>query len=430
MDTLRDDHILRMEREDNLVLQVLAAEASEASELNSKDDLVWRLPESRRFENSEFVAAGGLGNVESVTDSCLARKVAWKRLRPGIWPGLLARELRLLARLQHPNIVPLYEITIDENNQPNGYTMPLFQGQSLHAQAKHFHTCERDSANAHASLAELLRAFCDVCRAIEHAHSRGVWHLDIKGANVLVDSSGSAVVVDWNLAQTIDDPPSVRSGTPGYQAPEQLTGGPVGPLTDVHGLGALLYELLTGRPPYSRSQTDGETSKSNRVIPPRVHWPSVPPALEAICLKALAVDPSLRYRRPEELRTEVERWQQDDKVEAYQEPSIRRLARWCRHHPRFTGILLTFMFVTLPILLAWIVHVDRAHRETEQALNEARANFAEVLRAGDQYFARMANSRLLQMDGLQSLRQQVLSDGLNFYEEFLHRRSDSPELRR
>jgi hypothetical protein len=144
----------------------------------------------------------------------------------------------------------------------------------------------------------------------------------------------------------------------------------------------------------------------------------------------MSPDPKERFRTPEEIRIEVDRWRNDEAVTCFREPIMARLARWARRHPRASGVILTLLLVTLPVLAGWLAHVEQQRQVTAAALDEARANIAEVLRAGDRYFTTMSNNRLLQGDGLQPLRRTLLADGLDFFQEFLQRRGDPPELRR
>lgn len=427
------DSLTQLELHAQEILGALESDGVVATSPGEGDDPRCSSAVDERYEVASKVAEGGIGAIESVTDRRLHRTVARKRLRDDA-PPLLSREIRILSRLQHPNILPLYEALFSGDGQPDGYTMPLLTGESLHDQAKQFHASRPARSNQRLLLAPLISSFGDVCRAIAYAHSRGVWHLDLKGANVLVDASGAAVVIDWNMALTEDDIPLAdhAPGTPGFQAPEQASRGIVGPATDVHGLGALLYELLTGGAPYRGKDRDERTRRAGSGPPesPSTYWPDVPKALEAICLKAMSADPNERFRSPGELSEEVDRWRNDEPVECFREPSTARLARWSRRHPSFSGMILTLLLATMPILIGWLVHVEQQHRKTAAALDEARANFAEVLRAGDRYFMTMSNNRVLQGDGLQPLRRTLLSDGLAFYQAFLQRRGDTPELSR
>jgi tetratricopeptide (TPR) repeat protein len=427
------DSVTRAERAAGAALAALGDTAGAAS---TGGDLGQPLaaPTDDRYGQGTVAWTGGLSRVEKVGDTCLGRVVARKRLPEGCPPAFLAREVRLLARLQHPNIVPLYEITLGADGEPDGYTMPLLTGETLRQRAARFHASRPARDNLRAALAPLLDPFADVCRAIEYAHAQGVWHLDLKGGNVQVDAAGTATVLDWNLAQTEDDLPRLGHvhGTPGYLAPEQAARRAVGPLTDVYGLGAVLYELLTGRAPFA---DDDRQERIRRALagtpdPPSRHWPDVPPALDAICRKALAPHPEQRYASAADLRADVERWRNDEPVTASRESPAARAMRWLRRHPRAAGVGLTLLLATLPVLVLWLVQVDHQRRATAAALAAARANFAEVLRAGDRYFTAMAESRRLKSDGLHEVRREILAEGLAFYREFLDRRGDSPEVRR
>jgi len=426
--------VTRAERAAGAALAALGETAGGAATGGGELGRPLAAPADDRYGPGTAVWMGGLSRVESVTDACIGRTVVRKRLPHDGSPALLAREVRLLARLQHPNIVPLYEITLGPDGEPNGYTMPLLSGETLRQRAMRFHACRPRRGNLRAALAPLLDPFAEVCRAIEYAHGQGVWHLDLKGGNIQVDAAGTAIVLDWNLAHTEDDPPPPGPvhGTPGYLAPEQAAGKAVGPRTDVYGLGAVLYELLTGRPPFA---DDDRHERIRRTLagppePPSRSWPDVPPALEAICRKALALDPEQRYASAAELRADVERWRNDEPVTALRESTAARLARWLRRRPRAAGVGLTLLLATLPVLVLWLVQVDQQRRATATALAEARANFAEVLRAGDHFFTSIAESRRLQSDGLHEVRREILAEGLAFYRDFLDRRGDSPEVRR
>src|SRR5262249_7808464 len=201
--------------------------------------------------------------------------------------------------------------------------------------------------------------FIDVCNAIAYAHSRGVLHRDIKPGNVIVGRYGETLVVDWGLAKAVGraDPgsspdertlvpsasrriaealPRSALGTPGYMSPEQARGDleHLGPRSDVYSLGATLYGLLTGQPPFQgddigavlRAVQQGDFSGPRRVDP------SIDPALEAVCLKAMATSPGNRYATARALADDVERWAADEPVAAWREPGSARARRWARRN--------------------------------------------------------------------------------------------------
>jgi eukaryotic-like serine/threonine-protein kinase len=190
----------------------------------------------------------------------------------------------------------------------------------------------------------LLNAFITICNTVAYAHSRGVIHRDLKGQNVVLGDFGEVVVLDWGLAKLVGrlgeeaDFPSVvlddergegftlqgqTVGTPAYMAPEQASGrlDQIDRHTDIYGLGAMLYEILTGQPPFAGSGTHDVLRKvrEERPLPPREIWAEVPPALEEICLTALAKNPTDRYSSASELATAVQSWQEVERREAQEE---------------------------------------------------------------------------------------------------------------
>src|SRR5262249_27788968 len=208
-------------------------------------------------------------------------------------------------------------------------------------------------------LRKLLRRFLDVCNAIEYAHSRGVLHRDIKPGNVIVGRHGETLVVDWGLAkargrsdadESSDERPLVPSlasgsaetlpgsalGTPAYMSPEQARGDldHLGPQSDVYCLGATLYCLLTGKPPVEGDDLGAvlRAVQKGEVPPPRQLDATIDRALEAACLKAMALKPEDRYGSPRALADEIERWMADEPVTAWREPFARRAGRWARRN--------------------------------------------------------------------------------------------------
>jgi hypothetical protein len=234
--------------------------------------------------------------------------------------------------------------------------MRFIKGDSLKQAVERFHAGARDRSGL--ELRRLLRRFLDVCNAVEYAHSRGVVHRDIKPGNVIVGKHGETLIVDWGLAKPMGyvEPdhdtgertlmPSLASGsaetlpgqvlgTPSYMSPEQAAGdlGKLGPASDVYSLGATLYCLLSGRPPF-----EGEAGEVLRRVqrgafaPPRQLDQSVDKALEAVCLKAMATKPEDRYASCRALAEDVERWMADEPTHAYRLPPLDRARRWVKRH--------------------------------------------------------------------------------------------------
>jgi serine/threonine-protein kinase len=409
-------------------------------------------PRGERYTRVRSHARGGLGQVWLGRDELVGRDVAIKEPRTDR-PGeaacaALEREAWFLGRLQHPNIVPLYDLVRGSDGRPAFYVMPFLGGDGLHDLADRFHRARPADPATRLTLLPLLTAFLDVCAAIEHAHGRGVWHLDIKGANVKLGPTGAAIVLDWGLARLAapgdGEPPAgtgAAGGTPAFMAPEQAESpaSRLGAHTDVYGLGALLYLLLTGRSPHPEApRHDREelaTALSLPVTPLRAHWPGVPPALEAICLKAVAAEPGERYASVAALRAEVQHWMADEPVSAYRERLPARLARWGRRHRRAATSAAAVLVTAVLALAVGLVAVDRERRETdrqrratEAALALERDSFRQALKAGDDYFTAVSDSPLLKGPGLQPLRRELFQRGLAYYRDFLARRGDEPAL--
>src|SRR5262249_52243567 len=235
--------------------------------------------------------------------------------------------------------------------------MRFVRGDSLKEAIAAFHAdggLKADPGRRSLELRKLLRRFMDVCNAIDYAHSRGVLHRDIKPGNIIVGKHGETLVVDWGLAKargqadvgtSMDERPLVPSsasgsastlpgsalGTPAYMSPEQARGDleHLGPPSDVYSLGATLYCLLTGKPPVEGDDLGAvlRAVQNGKVPPLRQLDATIDPALEAVCLKAMALKSEDRYGSPRSLGDEIERWMADEPVTAWREPFARRAGR-------------------------------------------------------------------------------------------------------
>jgi PAS domain S-box-containing protein len=294
----------------------------------------------QRYTRTSLHALGGLGRVWLARDHDLGRDVALKEIRPerGDDAALQARflqEARITGQLEHPGVVPVYELGRCPDDQQPFYTMRFVKGHTLSEAARTYHD-KRLAGKADAlALLTLLNAFVAVCNTVAYAHARGVLHRDLKGQNVVLGDFGEVVVLDWGLAKLVDRPTGEESrspiladpqgsgegdltvqgqtvGTPAYMAPEQAAGRPdlIDRRTDVCGLGAILYEILTGQPPFRGSDTQEVLRKvrEEEPVPPRQLWAEVPPTVEAICLRALAKRPEDRHASATELAQEVQHW--------------------------------------------------------------------------------------------------------------------------
>lgn len=286
-----------------------------------------------RIQSVREIARGGMGVVESAFDSVLLRRVARKTMRASASedPGMTLRfveEAQITAQLDHPNIVPVHDLALNVAEGKVFFTMKLVDGETLSAVFRRLHA----QAFSGLELERVLRIFLKVCDAVSFAHSRGVVHRDLKPDNIMVGSHGQVYVMDWGVALLLRDeaapsdaepPISVARpagaeeagtliGTVQYMAPEQARGATAaqGPLTDVYGLGAILYSLLTGvGPNWATTAVEAlRIAQSGPVPPPdsRPAWPALPPGLCRITLKALSLEPLERYASVEALRQDVE----------------------------------------------------------------------------------------------------------------------------
>ncbi|HEX7480499.1 MAG TPA: cyclic nucleotide-binding domain-containing protein [Polyangiales bacterium] len=288
---------------------------------------------AQRFEDQGEIARGGMSSVRKVFDRLVLREVAMKVLEPSRTFDELARfieEAQITGQLDHPNIVPIHDVELDDKGLPTRFTMKLVRGQTLHAALDQYAHGELSAEQ----LEELLGVFLKVCDALAFAHSRGVIHRDLKPANIMIGSHGQVYVMDWGIAmlrqgarpsQHGPDTPAMRtaaetlqeaagslSGTPAYMAPEQAQGriADIDERTDVYGLGGILYQVLTLRPPHdgANASDDLRLARAGLVPPPTevVSDRTLPPFLCRIVMKALAAKPSERYACVEDLKRDVE----------------------------------------------------------------------------------------------------------------------------
>lgn len=293
------------------------------------------------FELLEEIARGGMGIVYRARKRSLNCLVALKVMQAGPLASEAEKQRFLLeaeaaANLDHPNIVPVYEI---DRARGLYFTMKWVEGSSLDRQLA---TLVGDS---HAA----ARILATVARAVHDAHRHGFLHRDLKPANILLDEQGKPYVTDFGLARRVGGDSGITQsgtilGTPSYMAPEQA-GGPikeVGPTADVYSLGAILYELVTGRPPF-RAGTVMETLVlvlERDPTPPSQLRPDVPPELEAICLKCLEKNPADRYPSAESLAEDLEGFLRGEDVRAMRAGPWLGIRRWTRREPQLVARLI------------------------------------------------------------------------------------------
>jgi tetratricopeptide (TPR) repeat protein len=330
-------------------------------------------PAQRQFgdyELLELIGEGGMGVVYRARQISLDREVALKLLAAGPWASRdfierFKREAQNAARMQHPNIVAIYEVGSAE--ELHFFSMRLVRGRSL-ADA-----LRKDGPFDATGAAQLMRT---VAEALAYAHSLGVLHLDLKPANVLLDENGIPHVADFGLARRLDSALALDneevSGTPAYMAPEQAQAhaARLSHATDVWGLGAILYELVTGQPPFraGSAQATLKLVVAGNVRRPRRHTPKLARDLEAIILKCLAKEPAERYASARALADDLGRFVEHRAVRARPLNFAQRAARWIRREPKFAASIVAIALTLVVGLIATTQQWRRAQANAERAM--------------------------------------------------------------
>ncbi len=375
--------------------------------------------DSEHSGNSRFLplrelATGGLGIVSVARDQELEREVALKemlkssRLSPDALERFVA-EAKITGNLEHPGIVPIYGLGTTADGSPY-YAMRLIRGRSLQEEIELLQgTKRRNSEKRNYNdldldhLRRLLRSLTMACNAVAYAHSRGVIHRDLKPSNVMLGKFGETIVVDWGLAKVIGDveqshmrsEPPVRDsrdshdsatlmgavmGTPAYMSPEQADGriDLVDRRSDVFGLGACLYSLLVNLPPF-KGTSKAESlanARSCRLKALRAIDKTIPPALDAICMKAMNSDPNKRYQQATDLADDLDRWIAGEAVTAMRDPVMQRAFRWARRHQKLvTGTAVLVLTALLAVSVG--SYLVREQRNIARAERD-RANDAAI----------------------------------------------------
>lgn len=327
------------------------------------------------------IAEGGMGEVWRARHEATNRAVALKFIKADrlALPANLERfrlESEAAARLDHENIIRVFEV--GELEGRHYFSMELADGGSLAEQIAEgrWHLTPENAVGQQEAIARLMLA---VAGAIHHAHQRGVLHRDLKPSNILMDDAGTPHVTDFGLAKLLDSDPGVSQsgailGTPDYMSPEQAGGGSrvVTIATDVHGLGTILYELLTGRRPFA---ADGAAAILHRVIYDEPRRPQairsfIDPDLEIVCLKCLEKNPSDRPGSAEEVAIRLDRWLNDLPIDWRPRPPWERVRKWVRRRPALAGLAATLV-VTIAAGIsttAWNWRQYLAKLESEAAL--------------------------------------------------------------
>lgn len=328
------------------------------------------------YEILEEIGRGGMGVVFRARQVSLDRVVALKMILAGSFGSReqavrLRLEAEAVAKLQHPNIVRIYE-TGEHEGQPF-FSMDYLEGGDLGTLGRVQRPPIRRAAGWVKTISE----------AIEYAHGRGILHRDLKPSNILLDRGGEPRITDFGLARRVDTEFHLTvtgqvMGSPNFMPPEQASPkrGKSGPASDVYGLGGVLFFLLTGRPPFL-GETVVETLRQvtdTEAISPRLLNPEVPRDLATICLKCLEKDPERRYRTAGDLAAELGRYLGDESIQARPSGWMEQGWRWCRRHPTVAVLGAAILLLLASILIGAPAAAFRIDRERRRAEAEAQRN--------------------------------------------------------
>lgn len=342
------------------------------------------LPRIAGYEVRSLLGSGGMGEVYLAQHLSLGREVAMKMLSAGrdgsgVDRARFLREAKSLAALRHPNIVSVFDV--GETDRRPYFTMEHMAGGTLAAKLGGTPQPELDAARSALVLAH----------AVSHAHAAGIVHRDLKPANILLDTDGTLKVSDFGIARSQNGDPTltldhVRMGTPSYMSPEQMIGDArrVGPATDVYSLGAVLYELLTGRPPF-RGATAAETERQvlqEDPVRPRALNPAVSRDIETICLHCLQKSEGRRYASVAELAADLDSFLHGRPIRARPVGVFEQGLKWVRRHPSVTVAVLAAAIAAAVVLGAMLWTVSQ-RAAIVQSVSEDLAETAKRERAGD-----------------------------------------------
>lgn len=453
-------------------------DADDGDHVNAPDPYVTCAPAPRpipshqqRYTILRKHQQGGLGVVSIAEDADFNREVALKEILPASADDeqnrrRFVREAEITGALEHPGVVPVYSLGYYEDGRPY-YAMRFVHGVDMQQAIAAYR--DMSAAEKPLKFRQLLSRLLDVCHTIHYAHSRGVLHRDIKPSNIMLGDYGETIVVDWGLAKAsgeshsidefLESPVSLSGktpvdmtaagrviGTPIYMSPEQAEGrlDRFSVTTDVYGLGASLYCLLTGAPPFDANDANIPAQvRSGAFLSPLKREPSAPKPLAAICQQAMAQEQADRYQSAGDLGLDIERWLADEPVSAYQEPLGARVWRWARGRRTLVLSLMTAAAVAMVALSVGVMLLTAANQRVTAAKNLADVNLQEATaqrrraeenaalarQAVRDYYVRVSEESLLNQPGMQPLRNDLLRQAMTYYEEFLQESGDDTQLR-
>lgn len=384
------------------------------------------------YELLEELGRGGMGIVYRAKQRSVNRLVALKVIRPDRLSSMslsnqkktvdrFRLEAEAAARINHDNLVTVYEVGCDAGM--HYFSMRYVEGTSI-SEAIRLNPAENRVA------AEWMEP---ICRAVEAVHRQGILHRDLKPQNILLESAtGRSLLADFGLAKLADDETAMTQtgdavGTPAYMSPEQFEDASrIGAAADIYGLGATLYCVLSGRPPFqaaSAIQTMKQVLESE-AIPLRQLNPAVDRDLETICMKCLDKSPARRYESAAALADELKRYLEGRPILARPVSLPERATRWCRRNP----LVASLIGVSFAAVLFGMVALGISNVRTEAARKRSEESFHEAKAAVNDLFTLVSEERLLNEPGLQTVRRDLLERARGYYERFLERRSNDPAL--
>ncbi len=361
------------------------------------------------YEIEKELGRGGMGVVYKARQVSLNRPVALKMIKAGVLADeselrRFQNEAEAVALLDHPGIVPVYEV--GDHDGQRYFSMRLIDGGNLAEELAQF----KDDPQATATL------LVEIAEAVQHAHTRGILHRDLKPANVLIDSSGHPHITDFGLAKRIEDDLEMTAtgqvmGTPAYLSPEQASGrkGSITTATDVYGLGAIFYALLTGKAPFT-GETVIETLDAVRARTPdrpTQYNAQIPRDLETIALKCLEKDPRRRYSSAQSMADDLKNWLNSRPISARRVSATERAWLWCKRKPTVAGLAATAVLASVCGITAVIAVQARANQALLRKNDDLSLANLRITTANSNLFA--ANERVKQ-------RFELANDAIRLFE--------------
>lgn len=361
------------------------------------------------FTILDSIDEGGMGEILIAKDNELGRTVAFKRIHKHVAevPSYLDRflmEAQVTAQLQHPNIVPVYEMKVDGNNA--AYAMKLIQGSTLKdiiTESQNQYN-DKGKLDKHHNLSARLEHFLKVCDALHYAHRKGVIHRDLKPLNVMVGPFNEVYVMDWGIAKIIsvdenmfdDQTEKVGSskeddsdetqigqllGTPAYMSPEQANGqiNIIDHRSDLFSLGLILFELVTLRRAYIADDKETTLDKAKKAkladAKPYASHQNIPKQLVAIIRKATNLDPDARYTTVEEFADDIRRYMRGDAIKARRETPVQKLLRWMNRHRLATLNAMVYLILISFTVVGWSLYQQQQTKVKSQSQSQKMSQF-------------------------------------------------------